>query len=39
MYHFGTQDQSIPLSDVQKVQAADGSGLFYEYEADHRFRL
>jgi carboxymethylenebutenolidase len=37
MYHFGTQDQSIPLSDVQKVQTADANGLFYEYEADHGF--
>jgi len=37
MYHFGTQDQSIPLSDVQKIQAADANGLFYEYEADHGF--
>jgi len=28
MYHFGTQDQSIPMSDVQKVQAADGADSF-----------
>src|SRR5262249_12120783 len=37
MYHFGTQDKSIPLSDVEKVKAADPNGIFYEYEADHGF--
>jgi len=37
MYHFGTQDQSIPLTDVEKVKAADPNGIFYEYEAGHGF--
>ena len=37
MYHFGTQDASIPASDVDKVKAADPNGLFYEYEAGHGF--
>lgn len=37
LYHFGTQDKSIPLSDVEKVKAADPKGTFYEYEADHGF--
>jgi carboxymethylenebutenolidase len=37
MYHFGTQDASIPMSDVEKVKAADPNGLFYEYEAGHGF--
>jgi carboxymethylenebutenolidase len=37
MYHFGTQDQSIPLSDVAKIKAADPNGIFYEYEAGHGF--
>ncbi len=37
MYHFGTQDHSIPMSDVDKVKAADTKGTFYEYEAGHGF--
>ena len=37
MYHFGTQDTSIPVSDVEKVKAADPKGVFYEYEAGHGF--
>jgi carboxymethylenebutenolidase len=37
MYHFGTQDKSIPLSDVEKIKAADPQGLFFEYEAGHGF--
>jgi carboxymethylenebutenolidase len=37
MYHFGTQDKSIPMSDVEKVKAADPKGVFYEYEAGHGF--
>jgi carboxymethylenebutenolidase len=37
MYHFGTQDASIPLSDVEKVKAVDTQGMFYEYEAGHGF--
>jgi carboxymethylenebutenolidase len=37
MYHFGTQDKSIPMSDVEQVKAADPNGTFYEYEAGHGF--
>jgi carboxymethylenebutenolidase len=38
MYHFGTQDQSIPLSDVEKIKAAHPEGIVYLYEgADHGF--
>ena len=37
MYHFGTQDKGIPMSDVEKVKAADPKGVFYEYEAGHGF--
>ena len=37
MYHFGTQDKGIPMSDVEKVKVADPKGVFYEYEADHGF--
>jgi carboxymethylenebutenolidase len=37
MYHFGTQDKSIPLSDVDKIKAVDTQGIFYEYEAGHGF--
>jgi carboxymethylenebutenolidase len=37
MYHFGTQDKSIPLSDVEKVKAVDTQGIFHEYEAGHGF--
>jgi carboxymethylenebutenolidase len=39
MYHFGTEDQSIPVSDVDKIKAAvDPRALFYLYEgAGHGF--
>ena len=37
MYHFGTQDKSIPMADVEKLKAADPKGVFYEYEAGHGF--
>jgi carboxymethylenebutenolidase len=37
MYHFGTEDQSIPLSDVEKLKAAHPQGTFHEYEAGHGF--
>jgi carboxymethylenebutenolidase len=37
MYHFGTQDKSIPMADVEKIKAADPTGVFYEYEAGHGF--
>jgi carboxymethylenebutenolidase len=37
MYHFGTQDTSIPAEDVAKIKAAHPQGIFYEYEAGHGF--
>jgi carboxymethylenebutenolidase len=37
MYHFGTRDESIPLSDVEKIKAVHPQGIFYEYEAGHGF--
>ncbi|MGH8140227.1 MAG: dienelactone hydrolase family protein [Steroidobacteraceae bacterium] len=37
MYHFGTRDQSIPPSDVQKIKAAHVPGIFHEYAAGHGF--
>ena len=37
MYHFGTEDKSIPPSDVEKIKAADPQGIFYEYPAGHGF--
>jgi carboxymethylenebutenolidase len=37
MYHFGTQDKSIPAADVEKVKAAHPQGVFYDYDAGHGF--
>ena len=37
MYHFGTLDAHIPLSDVDKIKAAHPQGEFHLYEADHGF--
>jgi carboxymethylenebutenolidase len=37
MYHFGTQDAGIPLTEVEKIKAVDTQGIFYEYEAGHGF--
>ena len=38
LYHFGTEDTSIPLSDVDKAKAAHPEGVFYLYEgAAHGF--
>jgi carboxymethylenebutenolidase len=38
MYHFGTEDKGIPLSDVDKLKAARPEGTFYVYEgAGHGF--
>jgi carboxymethylenebutenolidase len=37
MYHFGTQDTSIPLADVEQIKAVDTKGIFHEYEAGHGF--
>jgi carboxymethylenebutenolidase len=37
MYHYGTQDTSIPLSDVEQIKAAHPQGEFYLYEVGHGF--
>ena len=37
MYHFGERDPHIPLSDVDKIRAADPNGIFHLYPADHGF--
>ena len=38
MYHFGEDDSHIPLSDVDKIRAADPQGLFHIYSgAGHGF--
>ena len=37
MYHFGERDAHIPISDVDKIKAADPQGEFYLYPADHGF--
>jgi carboxymethylenebutenolidase len=37
MYHFGEKDPYIPASDVEKIRAADPTGIFHVYPADHGF--
>jgi carboxymethylenebutenolidase len=37
LYHFGERDPYIPLSDVEKIRAADPDGEFHLYPADHGF--
>jgi carboxymethylenebutenolidase len=37
MYHFGEQDPHIPLSDIEKIRAADPTGTFHLYPAGHGF--
>ena len=38
MYHFGEEDQAIPLSDVEKIRETHPSGTFYVYDgAGHGF--
>jgi len=38
MYHFGEQDTHIPLSDVDKIKAANPQGIFHIYAgAGHGF--
>jgi carboxymethylenebutenolidase len=38
MYHFGSEDKSIPLSDVEKLKEAHPEGIVYVYEgAEHGF--
>jgi carboxymethylenebutenolidase len=37
MYHYGTQDSGIPLSDVERIKAAHPQGELHIYEAGHGF--
>jgi carboxymethylenebutenolidase len=37
MYHFGERDPHIPMSDVDRIRAADPNGIFHLYPADHGF--
>lgn len=37
LYHFGEQDPYIPASDIEKIRAADPTGEFHLYPADHGF--
>lgn len=38
MYHFGTEDRSIPLTEVQRMRALHPAGIFHLYEgAGHGF--
>ena len=37
LYHYGTQDTGIPLSDVDQINAAHPQGEFHLYEAGHGF--
>lgn len=37
MYHFGELDPYIPMSDVERIRAADPAGVFHAYPADHGF--
>lgn len=36
-YHFGAQDKSIPMENIEKIKAADPNGDFHIYPADHGF--
>jgi len=37
LYHFGEKDPYIPASDIEKIRAADPTGEFHLYPADHGF--
>ncbi|HXA92036.1 MAG TPA: dienelactone hydrolase family protein [Steroidobacteraceae bacterium] len=38
MYHFGAEDTHIPMSDVEKIKAANPQGIFHIYQgAGHGF--
>ena len=37
LMHFGSQDQSIPLSDVEKLQASHPKAVIHVYQAGHGF--
>lgn len=37
MFHYGERDTHIPLSQVEAVKAANPTGIFHLYEAEHGF--
>lgn len=37
IYHFGEKDPYIPPTDIEKIRAADPTGEFHLYPADHGF--
>jgi carboxymethylenebutenolidase len=37
MYHFGSQDKSIPPEAIEQIRAADPGGEFHVYDAGHGF--
>jgi carboxymethylenebutenolidase len=37
LYHFGEKDPYISASDIEKIRAADATGEFHLYPADHGF--
>jgi carboxymethylenebutenolidase len=37
LLHFGEQDRSIPLSDIERIRAAFPQGLYHLYAAGHAF--
>jgi carboxymethylenebutenolidase len=37
LYHFGELDPHIPMSDVDRIRAADPTGVFHLYPAEHGF--
>ncbi|HUI59567.1 MAG TPA: dienelactone hydrolase family protein [Steroidobacteraceae bacterium] len=37
LYHFGLEDRSIPMSDVEQLRAAHPQGIFHQYPAGHGF--
>lgn len=37
LMHFGKEDQSIPLSDVDKIRASHPGAEIYQYDAGHGF--
>jgi carboxymethylenebutenolidase len=37
LYHFGDRDPYIPATDIEKIRAADPTGEFHLYPADHGF--
>jgi carboxymethylenebutenolidase len=37
MYHFGEKDPYIPLDDIERIRAADPTGVFHLYPAGHGF--